>query len=105
MKFVFCTTVALSSAATAFQFGTVSLRRNVRPTTSTRRPWPLHEKPESQVEAEREVRTEQEEVAEQEPVMREMDVALSDLSPSEDEDELSRDEHFMRLAIELAEEE
>lgn len=42
------------------------------------------------------VQQEQEEVAH---------VSPEDLSPSEDEQELSRDEQFMRLAIELAEEE
>ena len=99
MRFVLCTLLALSST-TAFQFGSVPLRRNIHPvaTTSTRR-WTLKEA-NSQVEAESKVKAE-----EAEPVVDEMYVAMSNLAPSEDEEELSRDEHFMRLAIEVAEEE
>jgi len=108
MKLVLVLCTLSLSSLTAFQFGSVPFRRSIYPTgtTSTRR-WALKE-PSSQIEAENKVEEPKSETkvkSEENAVVEEMDVAMSHLSPSEDEEELSRDEHFMKLAAELAEEE
>mmetsp|Transcript_14868 Transcript_14868/g.28157 ORF Transcript_14868/g.28157 Transcript_14868/m.28157 type:complete len:688 (-) Transcript_14868:15-2078(-) len=108
MKFVLVLYTLSLSPLTAFQCGSVPFRRITQSTasTSTRR-WALKE-PSSQVEAENKVelksKAKSETAETKEPVVEEIDVDVSNLSLSENEEELSRDEQFMRLAIELAEE-
>ena len=90
-----------------FQFGTyhASLRPMHRVGTASTRQWTLKE-PDAEVDTNDKVfmEAQEEEESEQEEVSS-PDENVPDLSPSEDSEELSRDEEFMRMAIELAEEE
>ena len=113
---------SLVATTAAFSVGSTSsiLQRPTRTTTtipSTRR-WTLKEPADADVETienkddnisvevaqQQEVDSQQEE-EEQEEEEQVADVSPEVLTPSQDEEELTRDEQFMRMAIELAEEE
>ena len=107
MKLLGCASyLLLLGSIQAFQFVIHPASLRVRPhCSSSTRQWTLKE-PNGEVDTQDKVAMEEangQEASVPETVLDEADVF--DLSPSEDSPELSRDEEFMRLAIELAEEE
>ena len=112
MKFLWCA-VSLLPSVVCFQSG-AKLQRNDQTNIASTRRWTLKE-PNAEIDTLADDKVSMESQEQEEQVFREAvvqqeqeeeyNVPLSDLSPSEDEQVLSRDEQFMRMAIELAEEE